>query len=88
MTKRTERPGRILVEVAGPSLQRLAELLPAVAAWAEAEGQPETSPADVVELAIASLHESVFTKAREIVREQSEAAETEGGALFPSPSVH
>lgn len=50
------RPESIAVVIGGVALDQLAELYPAVALWAESEGAPPPSPADLVELAIAVLH--------------------------------
>ena len=65
------------MRIDGDSLLKLAELLPAVALWAQTEGEPQTSPADVVDLAIALMHKQVFDRATEMIsdrlRDQFEA---------------
>ena len=68
----------ITVEIDRETLRRIAELLPAVAQWArECHGQPATSPADIVSLAVAVLHAQVSSKI-EAMLEDIEDAEAEG----------
>ena len=62
--KDSEQPQAVSVRLSGEALGKVAELMPAVALWAKAEfGEEATSPADVVELAIAVLHAQIFEKA-------------------------
>ncbi len=62
-------PPRVTCELSGEAMAKITDLLPAVAHWAASMGQPRTSPADVVELAIALLHEQVFDKAEAMIRD-------------------
>ena len=79
-TSETDKPQLASVEISDATLLQIAELLPPISSWAaEAYGQPKTSPADVVAFAVASLHESVFTKARAMLAE-SKAREDERDA--------
>ncbi len=87
MTEKRKRP-TATAEIDGETLRKIAELLPAVREWAKAEGMPATSPADVIALAVALMHEQVFIKVDRMVREQTEAAEDEGGELWPTKSLH
>lgn len=84
----TKRPKSILVQIDGEQLVRLAELMPAIASWAADRGATTTTPADVVGLCIDLAHCQIFGRANEILDDQAERDETEGSALFPSPSVH
>lgn len=75
------RPGA--VEVSPETLKLIAELLPAIAGWAEQEiGEPMTSPADVVALSVAVMHERVFAEAHQMLAEaKAREAESRGGAV-------
>ena len=65
-TKGVQRPPSIAVNISGKTLERLAELMPAVASWASDEfGEAATNPADVVALAINVLHSQAFGPALE-----------------------
>ena len=79
-TSETDKPQLASVEVSDATLLQIAELLPPMSAWAaEAYGQPKTSPADIVAFAVASLHESVYTKAHAMLAEaEAREAETRG----------
>ena len=78
-----DKPQLASVEISDATLLQIAELLPPIAQWAaEVYDQPKTSPADVVAFAVASLHESVFTKAHAMLAEdKGREAETRGGAV-------
>ena len=82
-TSDADKPQLASVEVSDATLLQIAELLPPISAWAaEACGQPKTGPADVVALAVASLHESVFTRAGAMLAEaKAREAERDGSAL-------
>ena len=77
---KTDQPTMVRIEMAPETLQRLAELMPAVAAWARAEGAPATAPGDVIAFAIALLHAQVFERAGEML--------AEAGKTAPRPHVH
>ena len=63
--------------MAPETLQRLAELMPAVALWAKAEGgEGATAPGDVIALSIALMHSMVFERAGEMLAEAGEEAPT------------
>ncbi|MXW56065.1 MAG: hypothetical protein F4Z59_05100 [Gemmatimonadales bacterium] len=63
------------------------QLMPAVCKWRAEDGGPPPHPGEIVCLAIAYLHEQVFTQAAEIVeKEQGRAAQwhfLKDRALFP-----
>lgn len=69
--------GRVMLSAA--TVQRLAELLPAVAAWARDEGEPETGLGDVLEMAVAAFHAQVFERAAEMI---------EDGDVKPRAALH
>lgn len=84
----TDKPQALRVEIEGDTLQQLAELLPAVATFGAANGEPETSPVDVIALVVAALHVQVFTRAEEILAEKAAADEDKGRELWPTTALH
>ena len=64
-----EKPKTVTIEMDEATMQRLAELMPAVAAWAKAEGAPATAPGDVIALCITFTHATIFTTAHNMIAE-------------------
>ena len=62
-----ERPTMIRVEMDAGTIRRIAELEPAIALWAESEGEAATGPGDVIALAVATLHAQVLNRANELI---------------------
>ena len=74
---KADQPTTVRVEMAPETLQRLAELMPAVALWARAEGgEAATAPGDVIALAIALLHAQVCARAGDMLAEAGDGAPT------------
>lgn len=66
----SDQPTTVRVEMTAETMQKLAELLPAVSLWAEAEGgEAATGPGDVIGLAIGLMHAQVFQGARDMLAE-------------------
>ena len=77
MSEEADQPITVRVEMAPETMQRLAELMPAIALWAKAEGDEDaTAPGDVIGLAIAVLHATVFERAHGMIAEARDAAPT------------
>ena len=52
------------VDLPAVTIQQIAELLPAIALWAESEGCDEpVGPADVIVLAVHRMHHDVYSRA-------------------------
>ena len=67
-TETAEAPKVIQLEVSDTALRMIAELLPPVAAWMEAEGhEGQAMPGDVILLALGHLHSTVYGKAHAIL---------------------
>ena len=65
---KADTPKVIGVEMAPETLEKLGELLPAIALWAKREGnEGETGPGDVIALAIGVLHAQVFERAHDMI---------------------
>ena len=63
-----DQPTLVRVEMAPETVQRLAELMPAVGLWAKAEGgEQATAPGDVIALSIALMHSMVFERAHDMI---------------------
>lgn len=66
MSETDDQPKSVVVGIDLPAatVEQIAELLPAIALWAEGEGCDEpVGPADVVVLAVHQLHHEVFSRA-------------------------
>ena len=73
------QPEMVRVEMAPETMQKLAELMPAVSLWAKTEsGEGRTGPGDVIALAIGVLHAQVFARADEMIA---------SGEVTPTPSA-
>ena len=69
-----DKPTMVRVEMTAETMQKLAELLPAVALWAGEEGgEAATGPGDVIGLAIGLMHAQVFESARAMLAEREGA---------------
>ena len=66
----------VTLEVSGDTLACLAELMPAAKKWAEFEGAPAPSPADVMALAVMWLHAEVFGQASRMIEDAERESRT------------
>ncbi len=82
------KPKTVAVELSPESVQMLAEMVPAAKLMAASQGVPVMSPADLVGIAIAYMHERVIGRAAAMAEENEAAAEGQGESLWPTPSVH
>lgn len=77
-------PKTVRVQMSAATLRQIAELTPAVGAWAASEGETATAPGDVIALAVAILHAQVSGRTAEIL----ELDETDVNPLAPFGARH